>query len=226
ADAALEAGDVERAERLYRQALAATIDYVQLKTLRDRLASLGKNVDLRIRAGVPGNWHIAGPFAGHEMTGFDRAYPPETNVDLAGEYEGDSGPIRWQAVTSDADGKVDLNGILGVSSDTVAYAYSEIEVPEALEAELRAGADDNLVIWLNGRRVFAFPHYHQHFRPDRHRVSVRLSAGTNALLLKVCQSPTPPDQRRPNNWEFLLRVVDTEGRPLEFADPTSPAESR
>jgi len=34
-----------------------------------------------------------------------------------------------------------------------AYAWTEIEAPEAAEAKLFCGGDDQIAIWLNGQRV-------------------------------------------------------------------------
>jgi hypothetical protein len=43
---------------------------------------------------------------------------------------------------------------------------------------------------------------------------VRLKAGTNTVLLKVCQAPLDPPTHTEPNWEFLLRVCDTTGKGL------------
>jgi hypothetical protein len=50
---------------------------------------------------------------------------------------------------------------------------------------------------------------------DRHRFKVRLRAGDNAVLVKVCQAPADPAGPDPN-WEFLLRVCDATGKGIPF----------
>ncbi|MBI1830530.1 MAG: hypothetical protein HYR84_03655 [Planctomycetes bacterium] len=46
-------------------------------------------------------------------------------------------------------------------------------------------------------------------RHDRHRFEVKLNAGKNTVLVKVCQSMAPNPEP---NWEFFLRVVDATGK--------------
>ena len=224
AEAAVESGDLPFARQLYRRAFEASVDYDQINRLSGRLASLDDPVELRTKLGVPERWQVLGPFPGYKMSGFQRTYPPEERVDLDGTYSGSAGPIGWRSVAPGEDGQVDLNEVFGVSSDTVAYAYTELHAPQRMDAQLLAGADDNLAVWFNGQKVFAFPHYHQHLRVDRFRIPVRLAEGKNTLLLKVCQSVTPPDYPRPNQWQFIFRIVDPDGRPLPV-DWTCP-ESR
>jgi hypothetical protein len=110
---------------------------------------------------------------------------------------------------------VDLRKPLGESLDAVAYAWVAFDVPAAREAELRGAADDNLSLWLNGEKVFAFEEYQNGVRHDRHRVKVRLRAGVNTLLVKVCQAPADADNTL-TNWEFLLRITDATGKGLTF----------
>lgn len=214
AQAAVEADDQQRARKLYRKAFEASVDYEQICRLAERLEHLEDPVDLRGKLGVPEQWQLLGPLPGHEQTGFQRTYPPEQQVDLDAEYTGVAGLIRWQTVVPGEDGQVDLNRVFGVSSDTVAYAYARFDAPRSVDAQLLVGADDNVAAWFNGRMVFAFPHYHQHLRVDRFRIPVRLAEGRNTLLLKICQSVTPADYPRPNQWQFVCRVVDSDGKPL------------
>src|SRR5262245_13963689 len=44
-----------------------------------------------------GTWHIIGPFDNTEGTGFDTAYPPEKEIDLARKYTGKGGAtVAWR----------------------------------------------------------------------------------------------------------------------------------
>lgn len=221
AEAAVEADDQQLARQLYRKAFEASVDYEQICGLAERLKHLDDPVDLRAKLGVPKQWQLLGPLPGHDQTGFQRTYPPEEHLDLDAEHTGVAGPIRWQTVVPGEDGQVDLNRVFGISSDTVAYAYARFDAPRSMDAQLLVGADDNVAVWFNGQMVFAFPHYHQHLRVDRFRIPVRLAEGGNTLLLKVCQSVTPPDYPRPNQWQFVCRIVDLDGKPvpLRWAQP-------
>jgi hypothetical protein len=57
-------------------------------------------------------------------------------------------------------------------------------------------------------------------RHDRHRFRVRLKAGVNTVLVKVCQTPAPNPEP---NWEFFLRVVDESGKGIAMQNAL-PAE--
>src|SRR5947209_9516296 len=51
-------------------------------------------------SGLPaleGTWHYIGPFDNTDNQGFDVAYPPEKEIDLARKYPGKDGkPIGWK----------------------------------------------------------------------------------------------------------------------------------
>jgi hypothetical protein len=81
--------------------------------------------------------------------------------------------------------------------------------------EFRGAGDDNLTVWVNGKRVFGFEEWRNGVRFDRHRFQVKLQAGVNTVLVKVCQAPFDPDSPDPN-WEFLLRVTDLDGKGVVF----------
>ena len=49
-------------------------------------------------------------------------------------------------------------------------------------------------------------------RFDRHRFRVKLKAGKNTVLVKAIQGAPNAEP----NWEFLLRIVDTDGNAVPF----------
>ena len=100
---------------------------------------------------------------------------------------------------------------MGDADDAVAYAYTTFTVAESREVEFRGAADDNLTVWVNGKRVFGYEEYRNGVRLDRHRFKVKLRAGENSVLVKVCQAPLDTTSPEPN-WEFFLRVVDETGK--------------
>jgi hypothetical protein len=114
-----------------------------------------------------------------------------------------------------------LRAPLGDAEDAVAYAYTAFESTEVREVEFRGAADDNLSVWVNGARVFGFEEYRNGVRFDRHRFRVKLKAGVNTVLVKVCQAPSDPSHREPN-WEFLLRLCDAGGKGLRFPSALPP----
>jgi hypothetical protein len=148
-------------------------------------------------------------------------------VDLAATLEGKGGKkLRWQRFSAPESNTaripvlVNLRQLLGDAQDAVAYAWTAFEAPKNCTVELRGAADDNLTVWVNGTKAFAFEEYHNGVRLDRHRFAVNLRPGLNTVLVKIVQAPVEPDSDLPN-WEFLLRVTDATGKGLTF--PLAPS---
>jgi hypothetical protein len=206
-----------------RQLFAATRDLPQSRAVAGRLKGLGTPVSVADHFGFLLDWYVIGPFDARGMKGFQTSYPPEQKVDLAASHEGKGKTVRWKRYRSPETTEgthvalVNLREPLGDAADAVAYAYTAFEMGQAREIEFRGAADDNLTVWVNGKRVFGFEEYRNGVRLDRHRFRVRLNKGVNTVLVKVCQAPADPANPEPN-WEFLLRVCDADGRGLTFKD--------
>ena len=210
------------AAEILRQLFAETRDLAQSREVANKLREYGAEVSIADHFGFLRDWYIVGPFDANGMKGFKTVYPPEEKLDLAAKYEGkDKKPLQWMRFTAPETrtGKhvalVDLRKPLGDAEDAVAYAHTAFESPDVREVEFRGAADDNLTVWVNGERVFGFEEYRNGVRFDRHRLKVRLKAGVNTVLVKVCQAPSDVTNRDPN-WEFLLRVCDASGKGLLF----------
>jgi len=212
----LKAGDKKAAADAYRQAFAAARDQTQCRKAAAGLLELGTKVSVGRHMGVLMDWYLIGPFDGGGMKGFHLSYPPEKQIDLKAEYDGQGKKVRWlhyQAQepppSSGARHQALVNirerDAIGDADDAVAFAYTEFTVPKAQEVEFRGAADDNFTVWVNGKRAFGFEEYRNGVRLDRHRFKVKLNAGKNTVLVKVCQTPAPNTEP---NWEFFLRIVD------------------
>lgn len=220
----LKAGDKKMALTKFRQAFAASRDLTQARKAAVGLQELGVQVSVARHMGFLTDWYLIGPFDAGGMKGFHLSYPPEKHVDLKEELQGQSKKLHWvryQAKepppTSGArhQALVDLRdkAALGDADDAVAFAYTEFTVPRAQEVEFRGAADDNLSVWVNGKKEFGFEEYRNGVRLDRHRFKVKLKAGKNTVLVKVCQTPAPNSEP---NWEFFLRVVDATEKGIEM----------
>jgi hypothetical protein len=204
-----------------RRLFAATRDLPQSRTVAARLKGLDAPVSVADHFGFLRDWYVIGPFDARGMKGFQTAYSPEEKVDLMASCKGKGKPVGWKRYRSPeaTEGThvalVNLREPLGDAADAVAYAYTAFEVDEAREVEFRGAADDNLTVWVNGQRAFAFEEYRNGVRLDRHRFRVRLKKGVNTVLVKVCQAPADPAHPEPN-WEFLLRICDVDGKGLLF----------
>jgi hypothetical protein len=218
-------GKVE-ASAVYRRAFDASRDLMQARKAALGLRELGTKVSVGEHLGFLMDWYLIGPFDAMGMKGFRTEYAPEKKVDLKAEYEGQGKKIRWlrhrvrepeHSSGNRHQALVDLRGrdALGDADDAVAFAYTEFVIPEARHAEFRGAADDNFSVWVNGKRVFGFEEYRNGVRHDRHRFKVPLRAGTNTVLVKICQTPAPNPEP---NWEFFLRVVDDTGKGIRMKD--------
>jgi len=121
------------------------------------------------------------------------AVPQEGQVlSLAGQS------LRWQRLDSKNE-IIDLSAIFG-QGDSIAYAFSEINVPEAQTVLFGVGSDDAVKVWLNGTLV------HENWiaratRLDDDILELKLRKGANHLLLKI--------QNRGGDWGFVVRPIDS-----------------
>jgi hypothetical protein len=205
----------------------ASRELAQVQAAAGLLKERGVEVSVAQQMGFLRHWYLVGPFDGLGKMGFRTSYPPEQAVDLTATLTGKAGrKLHWQRFTAPESNSgrfpvlVNLRQPLGDAEDAVAYAWTAFEVPKSSTAELRGAADDNLTVWVNGKRVFAFEEYHNGVRLDRHRFGVTLSAGCNSVLVKIVQAPVEPDSDQPN-WEFLLRITNPTGKGLTF--PLAPS---
>jgi hypothetical protein len=128
---------------------------------------------------VLGNWSAVGPFkAGSAKEAFDKAFGPESGVDLAKTY--DDGKLKWTEHADWKDGE--LHTLTGENVAT--YVYRTVRVKEPRWVRLSLGSNDGLQVWWNGRKVLSRDIIRT-AAADQDHVVVRLAAGENKLLLKV-----------------------------------------
>src|SRR5262245_31340394 len=153
----LDKKDKDGARKGYQKALGGACDDDQVTSIAKALSGLGVKVDLPKHFGFVVRWHLAAPFEHSKGVGWDKVYGPEKGVNLADTYEGKGGAqVKWVAhATTDDRGLVDLNKALGKFKGAIAYAYAEVDAPEAQEVELRAGCINGLKMFVNGKEVFA-----------------------------------------------------------------------
>jgi formylglycine-generating enzyme required for sulfatase activity len=155
-----------------------------------------------------GSWYLLGPFDNEGGRGFGQAFPPEKGFDADAVYKGSHGVVGWQN-TGWAIQDGHLTKIAGVLRGTTHWFYygpglgrgkdlrttgpwSTIYLHRAIVARhpgrIRAsiGATGGMVVWLNGAKVAsrAAP---SDGKRDAQRLLLDLSAGTNSLLVKICQ---------------------------------------
>ncbi len=138
-----------------------------------------------------GGWHAVGPFRDKGgKPAFEFAFSPETEktIDLAKGHKGKRDiDIKWEAKDY---GDAKVNDLTPFGDNCATYLYREIEAPAAMEFAASFGGDDNLVVWLNGEKLYSDA-TNRACTPDQALLKLKLKAGKNQLLMKVCNSGGP-----------------------------------
>lgn len=220
-------GERTAAKAAYERAFQHARNAEQVTAAARKLEALGEKISIAEHLGFVTEWSLIGPFAAPGMTGFRTPFPPEASVDLAAVVATpDKKVLRWTHYqTSDPFGTVDLMRVLGPVNEAVGYAYTDIESPQNRDAQLRSSADDCLAVWLNGQKVFGREMWLNGTRFDRFITPVRLKAGRNRLLVKICQGPHHRDPAVGNAWTFQLRLCSPDGEGLALRPILPPAKA-
>jgi len=143
-------------------------------------------------------WNIIGSFPGGRDFGYGTTYPPEQGVDLAAKYTGiDNKEISWtQLKTNDI---LWLHDKIQPSNNCVAYANTYVWCPDDRDVDALVCTDDAGKLYINTELVWAVPGV-SHLEIDKYIVPIKLRAGWNEILLKVCQSG--------GHWGFSFRIND------------------
>jgi putative heme-binding domain-containing protein len=155
---------------------------------------------LKTAALTPDSWAVIGPFTRIRNSGFDVDYGPEkTPFDPKATFPEWTGPssgrkpkdLGWRTIHPDAKGYLDLAALHGeAGKDSLSYLYRAIESPAEQSAEFLIGSDDGCKLFVNGEAVLTVKETRA-AAPAQNRVTVKLKAGKNAVLLKVVNGNNP-----------------------------------
>jgi hypothetical protein len=214
----LEKGNDAGALAALRKAVAAARDRDQVDELAPLLKKLGDEVELAKHFGVVQRWLMATPFDNVDGVGFATAYAPEKGVNLDAVLKGkDDAPVRWtELTTTDPYGMLNLNEKIGKKKAVVAYALAVVESPKEQAVQIRAGSNNAIKLFLNGKELFGREEYHHGVHFDQHVGNGVLKAGRNEILVKICQNQQTENWAQ--DWAFQVRVCDAIGGavPLKF----------
>lgn len=126
--------------------LAAAGDAWQLTTCAVVHDSVQRAID---------EWMLAGPFP--NVTGKlvdDAVHGPEKHLDLAADYDGLAGKVRWQpALITNATHTLDLAARFGADRPGVAYALAVLRAARPVTVNFRWANYLETMVWLNGRQI-------------------------------------------------------------------------
>ncbi len=140
------------------------------------------------------HWHVLGPYKigdrGRTSLQYRTAFEDDFvnradgGVDLKAAQRCGDETFHWLPACAGKKGLVDLDHVLGRHEFAIAYAYAEVESIHGRDCVLGVGSDDGVRVYVNGRQVHDND-AHRAYTPNADRVSVRLNAGVNRILLKI-----------------------------------------
>ena len=168
-------------------------------------------------------WKMVGVFENV----WDAVHPPEKEAlanggaaNLATKYHNAEGnDVGWIDVTADADaGRVDLGKVFKTNAMVCAYAFAEIDAPEAADGKLFTSADDEIAVWLNGQQVLNVSGSHG-YEPDANETALQFHAGKNQLFVKI--------GNKAGTWVFHARMPGFDnGKFIKSKEPTPEDKQR
>jgi hypothetical protein len=159
-----------------------------------------KDLALKLKPPKLGDWYYIGPFDDKGRRGFDTAFPPEKELDLKKEYVGKNKEKAAWKKGNFPDGAVhSFMGLFQNRDEAACYLYREIECVAETELPCSFGSDDSLSVWINGERVL-HEQVERAAAPDQNFATLKLKAGKNKLLLKICNGW--------GDWGFYFKAGD------------------
>ena len=190
----------------------------QVVDLIARLDKLGVKVNQSQHFGFLSTWKFIGPFDNTGSKSYDKAYPVETDwvsSKLADTYQGRPGEVKWIAEKSeDPDGAIDLAKLYNNEKGCIVYGVTEIEVPSNVKCELRVGCINAQKVWVNGELAIGNEVYHTGMQVDQYIAPIELKAGTNRILIKVCQNEQKDAWAQ--RYLFQARICDSTGKAIAY----------
>ncbi|MCK5595418.1 hypothetical protein KAI19_04500, partial [bacterium] len=164
---------------------------------------INKAQSLCKKLGFIQNWFAIGPFDNDGKTGFEREYPPETEIKISSEYQGKDRKVKWRHTNIESpSGFVNLGAIFRPNKNTCAYLLTFVKSNKKREVAFRIGNDDAIKIWVNNGLILSDNNYHS-ARFDQSNVTVSLNKGWNKVLIKLCQ--------KQGKWGLLFRITSPNG---------------
>ena len=90
-----------------------------------------------------------------------------------------------------------------------------MNVPSDVDCEIRVGCINAQKVWVTGELVISNEVYHTGMQIDQYAVPVRLKAGENRILIKVCQNEQK--EAWAQLFTFQARLCDSTGKAISLA---------
>jgi tetratricopeptide (TPR) repeat protein len=175
---------------------------------------ISKAEKLLANTGLIRQWWAIGPFSNISGSGFDKAYPPETGIELNKVYPGKNGDkVRWFPLNLPVPAAwIFINNHVP-AANAIIYFSSQVESPVEQKVNLAFGASGSFKVFVNDKLVLA-ERIFRNTGADVFTQAVSLRKGPNRILVKL------GNEERYSN--FLLRFSDTNGKGIVDLKTTKP----
>jgi hypothetical protein len=164
-------------------------------------------------------WMVMGMFPNWNGEGHDRAYPPETEIDLGATYSGWYRSLQWKPwhSTEERDHWLDFQKALApvfvedssrVTDCGTAYAYAEFGADRRASVQAILRSPNACKVWVNDKLVYENPEGSGHGRVADQELETPVRQGRNHILAKFAKGHGPSG--------FSLAFESTDD-PLHFA---------
>ncbi len=131
-------------------------------------------------------WYIIGPFDNVARVNLNKAFPPETVIDLDATYIGKDGrEVRWDFTQARDRERPGFTVPRNAEEYGIWYGYTEIYLDEARDLWVAVGSDDKSNIWLNDLPIFESGDQLKGWRPDERFIKVSFKSGINRILIRL-----------------------------------------
>ncbi len=200
----------EKAIATFQKSLTGAVDEDQISKISKQLKKLGIETNLQKHFGILASWKIIGPFENREGVGYQAVYAPEKEIDLSKTYDGKEMQVKWQTISTEDD-----HGILNIAKDigkykgAVMYAVYEFKSSQSQDVIIKFGTPNAWKIRVNDELISSLEEYHRGTSFDQHKIPAKFKAGTNRILVKICQNEQKQDWAQ--QFQFQIRVCDQTG---------------
>lgn len=209
--------DASEANRL-KVLLDAARHPTQIVEIIEKLKAQNVVVDQAKHMGFVSQWKLIGPFDNVGSDKFDVVYDVESDWlrgSVKPSYAGKSGNVEWiEHSTDNAEGQVDVAKLFNNEKGCVVYAETTVQVPSDLACEIRVGCINAQKVWVNGTLAIANEVYHTGMQIDQYAAPIRLKAGPNRILVKVCQNEQK--EAWAQLFTYQVRLCDESGKAITF----------
>ncbi len=139
-------------------------------------------------------WQMVGPWEKPSEPKFDLTQAPDLAqpVEIAGKQ------VAWRKITTaDPQGRMSLQPLFKPDANVWAMAYAAIETDREGASYFEVGRDDQLIVWVNGQKVYEFLEGGG-WAPDQGHGPLPLRKGVNHIWVQAGNGGGP--------WEFSLAV--------------------